>query len=314
MHYRFALIRCACLAVLLAVGLSGCRLHEKPARRADFIGRILPPLGCCTEDNMMLVPGRKGAKAGVSPADIPPPQIQVPKIKQPPVPPVVPPSPADPAPNNPSLTEFNLLFEGDFPSSQPASEIQLCAASTFDPLAEQPPVNEAAFPEVVPPGRLSDDLLGIDNPSDACRLSLEQAVITALQQNPQLAIAQADIAKAAAGKKIAFSAFLPQLGVVDSLNSADISVMNTSSPELSPFFPATLVQCIQSSRTGNAMDRLGFWAAGRQVSPGRHFRTNCPTPLPARPPNDCLRRDGSLLSRTFGLFDRGHRPKYIAPC
>ena len=84
---------------------------------------------------------------------------------------------------------------------------------------------------------MADHFTNANNLPDECLLSLEQAVATALRQNPQLAVARAEIGKAAAGKKIAFSAFLPRLGVVDSLNNMDISVLGTPDSGFSPFLP-----------------------------------------------------------------------------
>ena len=87
---------------------------------------------------------------------------------------------------------------------------------------------------------LDNDVVPNGAPQDvpeACILDLHQAVAIAQSQNPQLGIARADICKAAAGKKIAFSAFLPSLGVVDSLNALNADVRSTPDPILRPFLP-----------------------------------------------------------------------------
>lgn len=115
-------------------------------------------------------------------------------------------------------------------------------------------------PEIVPPGPLAEEIVGNGpNASGAavlsgsdhgdtsdgaprdvperCILDLRQTVAVAQSQNPQLGIARADIGKAAAGKKIAFSAFLPSLGVVDSLNLLDTDIRSTPSSVFAPFLP-----------------------------------------------------------------------------
>ena len=164
-------------------------------------------------------------------------------------------------------------------SNPPPNDLRLCVATSFNPLAERPLANQSRneqsavstvsfsadaaqvtpLPpesnlslEIVPPGRLAEEIVGngpqdaaasgdhfpaTNNLPDECRLSLEQAVTTALQQNPQLAVARAEIGKAAAGKKIAFSAFLPRLGVIDSLNANSIFVNRSPGAGLSPLLP-----------------------------------------------------------------------------
>ena len=117
-----------------------------------------------------------------------------------------------------------------------------------------------APPEIVPPGKLAEEIVGSgpntagaaalpslgngytsdgapQDVPDNCILDLRQAVAVAQSQNPQLGIARADIGKAAAGKKIAFSAFLPSLGVVESLNALDTDVRSVPSPVFAPLLP-----------------------------------------------------------------------------
>ena len=113
-------------------------------------------------------------------------------------------------------------------------------------------------PEIVPPGPLAEEIVtngqnhanGDNAPrlgdranglpgdeADANVLNLHQVVAIARRQNPQLGIARAEIGKAAAGKKMAFSAFLPRVGIVDSLNTLDCDVHATPSSAFDSFLP-----------------------------------------------------------------------------
>jgi len=112
-------------------------------------------------------------------------------------------------------------------------------------------------PVPTPPGRLAEEIVGEDavrsdrdvtsNPRQPdprpagmpadCALSLPRAIAIALRQNPQLSVVRAEIDKAAAGEEIAFSAFLPQMGVVNTLGAHNVEFGESSTPSLQPFTP-----------------------------------------------------------------------------